>query len=101
METKIELINKESAQLNSEIRIDGKIVVQMNAIVSSETGTATSYSESITDYELYVANKGACRLKLDEFQERVRAKEDAMIAEYKKVEDVVLPEPDPEAVPEG
>lgn len=84
------LENKEKAQLNSVIRIEGKIAVQMNAIISSETGTATSYTESITEYDLYIANKELCREKLDEFQIRVRAKEDEILAVYhKKVEEQI------------
>ena len=87
------LENKETAQLNSVIRIGGKIAVQMNAIVSSETGTATSYSESITEYDLYIANRELCREKLDEFQTRVRAKEDEILAVYHKP--VEIPSEDP------
>jgi hypothetical protein len=75
---------KETSQLNGVIKIENKIVAQATATVSSETGTATAYNESINDYDLYVANKVECRSQFDDFQLKVRAKEDEMQTVYGK-----------------
>lgn len=73
---------RETAQMTGVIKIGEQIVAQANAVISSETGTATSYQESINDYDLYISNKESCRQQFDEFQLAVRAKEDYMQRVY-------------------
>lgn len=73
---------RETSQLTGIIKVGEQIVGQANAVVSSETGTATSYNEQINNYPLYVEHKESCREQFDAFQIIVRNKEDDMLKAY-------------------
>lgn len=93
----------ETISINGLVKIGEKVVAQANASVSSQTGTATSYNESINDYITYVANLEECRAQFDEFQEIVRAKEDDMLRLYhgkvdEPIEEELEEEPEEEPI---
>lgn len=76
------LEKKEQIQLNGTVRIDGEIVILLNAKLHSDSTSATGYSEVTTNHELYEANKETCRQQVAAFKEHVRQKEDALWQEY-------------------
>lgn len=78
----ITLENKEQTQLNGTVSVDGEIVVLLNAAIASHTATTSSYSEAITDIDLYEANKESCRAQIAKFKEQVRSREDELYEHY-------------------
>lgn len=60
--------------------IDGKVVVNLNATIPSDTGVG-NISQYVQNAELYEANKVQVRKDTREFQDKVYATEDQMAAE--------------------
>lgn len=79
--------------MGSVVAADGRTtVVSLSASVSSDKDVATTYTEQITNANLYYAEIDSVREAIDEFNAEKRALEDAMMAEE-------LNEPEEEPVP--
>ena len=80
------LKTKKSTSLTGESMIDGQQAVYLNANITTETAGNTSINQSITNQDLYRANLTECRKDINDFQAKVWAIEDEMIAEAQPAE---------------
>lgn len=71
-----------STSLTGESQIGGKTVVRMTANLSTDGGN-DYINQSVTDVELYNANKQEVRKDIAEFQQYIFAQQDAIDAELK------------------
>lgn len=55
-------------------------IVSLSASIYSDTGVASSYSESITNSNLYYTNLEAVRVEVDAFRTEMRKIEDETVA---------------------
>lgn len=66
--------------------INDQQVVYLSANITAETAGNTTINQSITNQELYRANLSECRKDISDFQSKVWAIEDEMIAEAQPAE---------------
>lgn len=78
------LTTKKTTRLSGESRIEGVIVMTLDAEVSRETAENTFVRQNIINQELYNANKKECRKDITNFQEEVFDLEDSFMAEEVK-----------------
>lgn len=69
-------INK-TINLNGSSEINGQVVAYMNASISTD-GKSANVNKSITNQELYNANKAEVRNDFSEFESRVYEVEDSL-----------------------
>lgn len=74
------LKTEKSITLTGTVLVDGQQVAFLSASVSDTNGSA-NVTKNITNPELYEANKTACRSDFAEFNEKVYAIEDSLMAE--------------------
>ena len=72
---------KKSTKLTGTSMIDGQQAVYLAADITIEMAGSTSINQSIANQDLYRANLTECRKDIDDFQVKVWAIEDEMIAE--------------------
>ena len=70
-------INK-SINLNGEVTIDGVQVAWLNAAINADENSGTNINRSITNQELYNANKTQIRADIAEFEKAVYECEDSI-----------------------
>lgn len=75
------LQTKKSTSLTGSSTIDGQQVIYLSANITTETAGNTNINQSITNQDLYRANLSECRKDINDFQTKVWAIEDEMIAE--------------------
>ena len=80
------LKTKKSTSLTGESTIDGQQAVYLSANITIETAGNTSINQSITNQDLYRANLAECRKDINDFQAKVWAIEDEMIASAQPAE---------------
>ena len=68
-------VNK-STNLNGVVKVDGQIVIYLNATIDSNNGFGANISRSIANQELYIQNKDAVRADVKEFEDMVYTLED-------------------------
>ena len=69
---------KQNITLNGVSKIDGVQVVYMTATISSDGGSGANVNETITNQELYNANKAQVRADIAEFKNKVYEVEDEL-----------------------
>lgn len=69
---------KQNITLNGVSKIDGVQVVYMTATISSDGGSSANVNETITNQELYNANKAQVRADIAEFKNKVYEVEDEL-----------------------
>ena len=69
---------KQNITLNGVSKIDGVQVVYMTATISSDGGSGANVNETITNQELYNANKAQVRADISEFKNKVYEVEDEL-----------------------
>lgn len=69
---------KQNITLNGISKIDGVQVVYMTATISSDGGSGANVNETITNQELYNANKAQVRADIAEFKNKVYEVEDEL-----------------------
>lgn len=69
---------KQNITLNGVSKIDGVQVAYMSATISSDGGTGANVNETITNQELYNANKAQVRADIAEFKKKVYEVEDEL-----------------------
>ena len=77
------LETKNNITLNGRSKIDGVQVAYMSATISSDGGAGANVNKTITNQELYNANKVRVRADIAEFENKVYEVED----ELSKVEE--------------
>lgn len=65
-----------SITVNGTSEIEGVQAVYLSAMISQETEGASTVSQSITNKDLYNANREQCRKDIADFQEQVYQLED-------------------------
>lgn len=75
------LQTKKSTSLTGQSMVEGQQAIYLSANITTESAGNTSINQSITNQELYLANLSECRKDINDFQEKVWAIEDEMIAE--------------------
>lgn len=70
-----------SVSLNGQSMVNGAQAVFYSANVSTDGSNTTSINQSITDYEVYKANREECRADYEEFQQMVWKIEDELMDE--------------------
>lgn len=68
-------VNK-STNLNGVVKVDGQIVIYLNATIDSNNGFGANINRSIANQELYIQNKDAVRADVKKFEDMVYALED-------------------------
>lgn len=68
-------VNK-NTNLNGVVKVDGQIVIYLNATIDSNNGFGANISRSIANQELYIQNKDAVRADVKKFEDMVYALED-------------------------
>ena len=68
-------VNK-STNLNGVVKIDGQIVIYLNATIDSNNGFGANINKSIYNQELYMQNKDTVRADVKKFEDMVYALED-------------------------
>lgn len=69
---------KQNITLNGVSKIDGVQAAYMSATISSDGGTGANINETITNQELYNANKAQVRADIAEFKKKVYEVEDEL-----------------------
>lgn len=64
---------------------DDTTVVSLSASVSSDKGVPTSFTQTITNSNLYYSDLESARVAIDEFVAKAREIEDAMVKEFESV----------------
>ncbi|MEG2246300.1 MAG: hypothetical protein RSC84_02525 [Peptostreptococcaceae bacterium] len=75
-------INK-TINISGTSEIEGKVVVYMNASISTDGNTNANINKSIANQELYNSNKTTGRADMAEFEKEVHKVEDSLNAEIK------------------
>lgn len=89
----------ESRTLTGTAKVDGTTVVSMSAVLNSDNVGNTSYTEIISNQELYRLNVKELREDIGQFKEEVYKVEDEFLANGNPL-DETLPEELPEIEPE-
>lgn len=76
------LKTEKSITLSGQVLIDNQQVAYLSASVSNTNGSA-NVTKTITNPELYEANKAACRSDFVSFNNEVYAVEDSLMEEMK------------------
>lgn len=76
------LKTEKSVTLSGQVLVDNKQVAYLSASVSNTNGSA-NVTKTITNPELYEANKTACRGDFVAFNDQVYAVEDSLMEEMK------------------
>lgn len=74
------LKTEKSITLSGQVLIDNQQVAYLSANVSDTNGSA-NVTKTITNAELYEANKTQCRADFQEFSDKVYAIEDSIMTE--------------------
>lgn len=69
---------KQNITLNGVSKIDGVQVVYMTATISNDGGSGANVNETITNQELYNANKAQVRADIAAFETKVYEAEDEL-----------------------
>lgn len=69
---------KQNITLTGVSKIDGVQVVYMSATISSDGGAGANVNETITNQEVYNANKAQVRADIAEFKSKVYEVEDEL-----------------------
>ena len=79
--------------------IGGEHVVTMSAVLDSDNAGNTSYTEIISNQDVYRANVSEIRTDISQFKDEVYKIEDEFLSNGNPVDEtlVVLPEPEPKA----
>ena len=75
---------KKEIKFSNEIKIDDKVVKNIDITINSENPLAISKSQWTTDEALYKANRVEIRKKEAEFEDLAYAEQDKMIAELEE-----------------
>lgn len=90
----------ESRTLTGTAKVDGQDVISMSAVLTSDNIGNTSYTEIISNQELYRENVKELREDISQFKEEVYKVEDEFLLNGNPLDEtlpVVEPEPEPEA----
>lgn len=69
---------KQNITLNGVSKIDGVQAVYMTATISNDGGSVANVNETITNQEVYNANKAQVRADIAEFKKKVYEVEDEL-----------------------
>lgn len=86
--------------LHAYVEVEGTPAVSLSANISSNPNNATTYSESITNADIYYANREEVREQIAVFRERMHSTEDRMVREKTEGEDELPEEDDSPVIPE-
>ncbi|WP_454093198.1 hypothetical protein [Glutamicibacter protophormiae] len=75
---------KKSINITGESKINGQSVIYLSANVTTDSAGNTNINQSINNQDLYRQNRVECRKDIDEFQNKVWAIEDGLIAEVEE-----------------
>jgi len=67
--------------LHGAVEVEGKVVLQLTANVSSNKGNSSHYSEQVSDTELYYSNRAEVREQVTAFRQKMYETEDLLIKE--------------------
>ena len=70
-----------STNLNGVVKVDGQVVIYLNATIDSNNGVGANINRSISNQELYMNNKEIVRADVKKFEDAVYALEDAVSTE--------------------
>jgi len=90
----------ESRTLTGTAKVDGQAVVSLSAVLTSDNVGNTSYTEIISNQELYRENAKELREDIAQFKEEVYRVEDEFLVNGNPLDETLpeaLPEPEPEA----
>lgn len=73
------LKTNKSININATSEIDGQVIVYMNATINTDGSSSANINKSISNQELYMANKEAVRADMTSFEQEVYKVEDEML----------------------